>query len=364
MEASKIHFSASGRNIAPLQMKNVENYNTLLEKIGVHGFDEIVEAGFGMDSIQGGITTPSIITPVQFLQAFMPGYIMVVTAVQEIDEFVGITTVGNWFDEEVVFRILENTGTPVPYGDQNNVPYASWNQNFSPYTVVRFEQGLRVGKLEAARAAAAQIDDAAAKRNSSALQLNITRNAIGFYGYNSGANNTYGFLNFPGLSAYVTVAATGTGSSTLWAEKSMLAIISDLQVAIALLRAQSQGVVDPFKIDCTLALPTSVVDYINTPSDLGYSVKKWLNDNYPKIRIVNAPQLENANGGENVFYLYADKIPDMSTDGGSVFVQAVPSKFMTLGVKQESKFYEEDYANASAGVVCTRPFAAVRFQGI
>ena len=41
------------------------------------------------------------------------------------------------------------------------------------------------------------------------LKLCVT---IGFYGFNSGANNTYGYLNDPGLGAYVEVA-TGASAS-------------------------------------------------------------------------------------------------------------------------------------------------------
>ncbi len=65
---------------------------------------------------------------------------------------------------------------------------------------------------------------AESKRESAGLALEQQRNAVGFYGYNSGNNFTYGFLNDPNLPAYMTVAATGTGSSTLWSTKTFLEI--------------------------------------------------------------------------------------------------------------------------------------------
>ena len=79
---------------------------------------------------------------------------------------------------------------------------------------------------------------------------------------------------------------------------------------------------------------------------------------------MSAPQLNAAYSSDNVFYLYADKIDDMSTDGGRVFIQPVPTKFQVLGVQQLAKAYEEDYSNATAGVMCKRPYAVVRYYGI
>jgi len=42
----------------------------------------------------------------------------------------------------------------------------------------------------------------------------------------------------------------------------------------------------------------------------------------------------------------------------------VPTKFMTLGVDQRTKDYEEAYSNATSGVFVKRPYAFVRYSGI
>ena len=166
-------------------------------------------ANYAMDT-QSDVTSPSITTPVQFLQNWLPGFVKVITAARKIDELVGITTTGSWEDQEIVQGLLEPIGNAVPYGDYTNVPLASWNTNFVRRTVIRFEKGIKVGMLEEARAARIRISTSAEKRASAALALEIQRNLVGFYGFNSGSNLTYGFLNDPGLPAYVTVAATGT----------------------------------------------------------------------------------------------------------------------------------------------------------
>ena len=93
-------------------------------------------------------------------------------------------------------------------------------------------------------------------------------------------------------------------------------------------------------------------------------MREWLRDTYPAVRVVSAPELNGANGGENVFYLYADNVTDSSTDDGRTFVQIVPTRFMSLGVEQQAKAYVEDYTNATAGVMVKRPYAVVRRSGI
>lgn len=319
--------------------------------------------GFAMDTaLTGLISTASINTPVQFLQAWLPGFVQFITKARKIDKLIGRATIGAWEDEEVVQAARELTGVAIPYTDLGNVPLTSWNTNFERRTVVRFEQGMRVGKLEDMRAARMRMNSAEGKREAVALALEVIRNKIGFFGYNGGANRTYGFLTDPNLPAYVTVANPGSGTS--WSVKTFLQITADLRVAIQALRTQSGDTIAPDEIELTLAVPTNSMEYLTTTSDFGYSVRNWLTENYPKIRIESAPELVAANGGANVFYLYAEKVDDGSTDDGRVFSQNVPTTFMVLGVQQLAKGYEEDYTNATAGVLLKRPYAVVRYSGI
>lgn len=363
-QASTIHHSMSAGKITPWKGFDAKDYKSL-SKVGIC----LDEARTGklythsMDSVQPTITTGSVATPVQFLQNWLPGFVFVITAARNIDDLIGLSTVGAWEDEQVVQGVLERVGAPQPYGDYAATPKSSWNVNFVYRTVVRFEEGMQVGALEAARSARMQVDDSGMKREAAGLVLEIIRNSIGFYGYNSGNNLTFGFLNDPNLSSYVTVAAGAAGPTT-WVSKTYLEIVRDIQTAIVALRTNSQDVIDPKKLTLTLGVATDCVDWLSKSTDFGYTVQKWLNDNYPNIRVVSAPQLNNANAGANVFYLFADSVPDMSTDGGKTWIQPVPTKFFVLGVQQLAKSYIESYANATAGVMLKRPYAVVRFTGI
>lgn len=347
---------------------------TGLQRIGIDGLTphmvarmmaNVSNAGYAMDAaLPAGITTATIGTPLQFLQAWLPGLVNVLTQALKIDEIIGISTVGRWQDEEVVQGMLENTGTALLYGDLNNVPYASWNPGYERRTIVRAEEGMRVGKLEELRSAEIGINSPEAKRQSATLALDIFRNDVGFNGFNAGNGRTYGFLNDPNLPAAVAFPATGTGSSTLWANKTFLQIVADIRLMIAALRVQLGDNIDVKQTPITLVLPTGVVDFLSVTSDFGVSVQKWLDDTYPNIRVVSAPQMTAAIGGQNAAYMFAETVKDdRSTDDKRTWAQLVPTKFMVVGVSQQTKGIEEDYSNATAGALLKRPFAVVRYYG-
>lgn len=362
------HSHIAGRNVRALANFPVKDYRSL-RKLGIvfdeKNFHKMQAAynGSGMDAIQPLVTTASIATPVQFLQEWLQGFVFTITGARNIDEIVGISTVGSWEDEQVVQGILERTGYALPYGDYTNVPRSSWNTNFNTQTVVRFEEGMWVGNLDAARAARMRVDDAGMKREAAALALEIIRNSVGFVGFNNGNNGTYGLLNAPGLPSYVTVS-NGTAGTPQWSTKTFLEICKDIRGAIVALRNASQDTINPNKTPLTLAVATVAVDWLSTTSDFGISVMEWLNKAYPNIRVVSAPELNAANASANVFYLFADAVSDMSTDDGRTFIQPVPAKFIQMGVQQMAKSYQEDYSNATAGVMCKRPYAVVRRSGI
>lgn len=320
--------------------------------------------GLALDAaLTPAITTPSVSTPIQFLQAWLPGFVYILTVARKIDDLVGITVQGRWEDEEVIQGILERTGQPRIYGDHTNIPFASWQTEFERRTVVRFEEGMHVGRLEAARATAMRVDSAQSKRSAAAQALDIARNFTGFFGYNSGVNRTFGFLNDPNLPAYVTVA-NGAGGNPEWNTKTFLEITADIRSWYQSLRTQSGDRIDPGKEPVTMGLATDVYDSLTVTSDFGNSVMDWLKTTYPKTRVVSAPELNAANGGANVAYLYADGVMDDSTDDRRTWVQPVPSKFRTLGVMQGAKGYTEDYSNATAGVMLKRPYAVYRASGV
>jgi len=365
-DISQTHSYIGPRSVRPFDMKSVtDSAVSALARIGLvfdHSTvqDQVLSLSKAGAFRQGSMdanftamaTTPSMPTPIQFLQSWLPGFVKVMTAARKIDEIVGIKTVGSWEDAEIVQGIVEPSATMTEYGDFTNIPLASWNTNFERRSIVRGEMGMAVGTLEEGRAAAMRMNSADTKRQGAAIALEVFRNAVGFYGWNSGNNRTFGLLNDPSLPAMISAPSLG------WATADFKKITGDIRACVVQLRTQSQDQIDPEKVDITLAIPTNKVDFLSVSTDFGISVRDWVKQTYPRMRITSAPELTAADSGDDVMYMFAEEIDgsiDGSSDGGETFAQLVQTKFITLGVEKRAKSYVEDYANGTAGVMCKRP---------
>lgn len=330
------------------------------------GFDAKNFMSSGFDSeLAPSVTTASIGNPVQFYQAWMPGMVNIMKAPRKIDDLLGVQTIGDWADESVVQAVLERSGNAGAYSDGNNENLADWNVNFETRSVFRGEIGVQVGRLEQERAAKIRVSDGDEKRFAAIQALEIQRNDIGFYGYNDGANATYGMFNDPGLAAYGTPVADG--GNTEWALISYLGIVNQLIQFFAQLQNQSNGLVDPKSQPTVLAIPVSQDQYLSKTSTngaQGYSVRQWLRDNYPMCRVVTAPEFDGADGGANVAFLYADTVGNSGSDDQRTWAHMCPARLKTLGVQQLTKGYREDFSNATAGVMLKRPYANTAWSGI
>ncbi len=354
--------------LAPSQVRkfSFEDYAKVSEKdlhnLGI-SMDEAVKADvvnstmYAMDdSLQ---TVANITNPVQFFQYWEPEAVEVVTSALKIDDIVGRTIAGSFEDEEVVVTIMERTGSAHPYTDTANIPLASWNQNFETRSICRFEEGLEVGYLESLRASRMRVDSHREKASAVAQSLAIEHNNIGFYGYASGTNKTYGLLNDPNLPAYQTVAE-GASLSTSWSSKTFLEITSDIITGVSALVNQLGGLFDPTSDAFTISLALESTQYLNTMNSLGTkSVSQWIKDTYPNCRVVAAVQLNSANGSANVMYIHADRV-----NGKPVMKQYVQDVLRLVGVEKRAKVSVESYASATAGVIVTQPIGVVRYSGI
>lgn len=332
-----------------------------LSNLGVNASDSAMREfmRYAQDAAPAGVTTPTASTPVQFLQHFLPEAIRVVTKARVADRLLGRDIAGSWSQEEIVATVMEHIGQARPYGDKTNDNVAEWNQNFERRTIVRFEEDIEVGILEEERAAAMRINSAAEKRIASAEALAIAMNDVAFNGYNNGANRTYGLLNDANLSAYTSVA-TGSGGSTTWASKTFNEITADIKTAMSALRVKTGSNFDPYADASVLGIADNAVDMLATMNSLGsQSVKQWIAETYPKCRIESVPQFTGANGGADVFYLFAEEI-----NGRKCINQYVQDTLRLLGVEKKSKGFIESYSNATAGVLVAQPIGCVRYTGI
>ena len=323
-------------------------------------YDSLDALGFGgFDAMDTALTGPARhggLIGREFLQHQIAGVVRTATRVRVLDEITGVLTAGNWHDEEVVLNIATPTGRAELYGDHTNIPLANYIPEQERRSVVRFEQGFQVNKLEEARQGAAGYDVAVEKRNAASESLEQSRERVGYYGFNAPDTRVFGLLNDPNLPAYETGAN--------WATGGYKEIIGDITAMFQRLESQSGGNVRDDSV-MKLVLPMGYRSYMNKSNEQGRgeTVWEWLKANYPSVTISFSPEFVKANGGQNIAYLFADNV-DGQGELSATILQVVPVKYQVLGSEAQIKGYIEDATNATAGVIVARPWAVTRLTGI
>ena len=308
-----------------------------------------------------GVTNPTAQVPVQFLQHWMNKIITVVTQATTADDFLGRSTVGEWFQESVVLRVRELTGSLRPYGDHVQAPLAGYNWNEEERTIVRFSQGILTGALEEARLAAMGQKASAYESDRAALGLafKLNTNAVAMYGYNLGRNKTYGILNDPNLIDYMSVPTGRTSGDTKWATKDYYEIVRDLNTAVAALQKQCGGNFIPSKHAFKIGVALSCDAFLNEVNEHGHSVREFIAHTWPKCETVAIPEFDNALAGDNVFYVKLDEL-----GGNPVAEQIVPAAVRLVGAVPRATGLYELYSDATAGCFVEQPLGIVRYFGI
>jgi hypothetical protein len=358
MEKS-VKFSIPADKVKAYAMDSQTTEKTL-DLLGIHYSTRALDEfkAYAMDALPKLQTTASNMTPVQFLQYWFPDMVKVVTQSLDADAILGRDFAGSWEDEELVQPVIEYAGQARPYGDKTNLNLADFNINYESRTIVRMEQDLEVGKLEAARAAKQRVDALGSKRYAASLSLAITANDIAFNGYNASINKTYGLLNDPNMPAYVSLPNGAAGTSD-WASKTFNEIVADIKTMMAGLRNRSGNNFKPESDAAVLAVGTNSIDALDTVNALGTtSVREWIAKTYPRLRVASAPQLNAANSGDNVAYLFAEELA-----GQKVIGQFMQDALRLVGVEQKAKGVLESYSNATAGVFLKVPVALTRYSG-
>lgn len=297
------------------------------------------------------------------LETWLPGTLRAITTVRNIDEIVGITTIGNAFDEAIKLRVVETSGQAELYGDNADIPLADIRTSIEKRGIVVFEQGFRTGKLEEYRLGQSGYQAAEEKRRAASESLDISRNNVGFRGFMSDETNVYGLLNDPNLSAYQSYADSGLGGGTAWKSATFANLVTDFGRMVDRIESQMGGHLQENTQLC-FVIPTGYRNVMQVrETNTGVSFRKWLDENYPNIRIVTTPEFVGANGGADVAYLFAESVAefDDSDINGASVIQAVPERYSVIGSENQIKGYLEDAIMATAGVFVTRPWAFARY---
>lgn len=351
----KPKFHMSGREVrerGPLDVTRTEASWTFqeLEALGIGGLAAMDSALTG-PAMQGGVINR------EFLQHQVAGVIRTATRLRVLDEITGIVNAGNWHDDDIVLNVETPVGKAELYGDYSNIPLANYLFDLERRGIVRFEQGFHVGKLEEARQGAANFDAAAAKRRAATESLEQARERVGYVGFAAPESRVFGILNDPNLPAYET--------GTSWVGATFADITAQLMGMFVDLESRSGGrILDDSQM--TLVLPAGYRQFlaVSNPVAQGETVRQWMEQNMPNVRVIYSPEFVGANGGSNIAYLFADNVDDDNEGMTQTFLQIVPVKYQVLGSENQIKGYLEDATNATAGVILTRPWAVTRLTGI
>lgn len=322
--------------------------------------NDLKALGVGVAAMDSALIGPAATTgfiPAHMLQTWLAGTIRAITTPVDIDYVAGITTVGNWHDDEIGVRTEEDFGLAELYGDVTNIPLANSNGGFELRDVVRFEQGFQVGELEMRRMGAAGFQQEQSKRRAATKSLDVARNLVGWNGIAN--TRTYGLLNDPNLPA-----VTALGSGTAWQSATFDQLVAQFTAMRNALETQmGQSLRDDASF--LLLLPAGyrgVMNKYNTSGNMSFG--QWLSENYPNVRTEYINSLKAAIGGKDVGYLIAENVSDLdeSDTDSATLIQAVPSRYEVVGSEKRAKGYIETASNALAGIIVLRPWAVTRAE--
>ena len=335
-----------------LKMQGIGFNDHALTAAMAHACDEAPVTGGGSNN------------PWFFLNYLAKGVVTTVTQRTTIDEIVGRNSdCGGWANVAVTVQFRELTGHSAVYDDtvEGSVPRVGRAYSYETRDIVRLAAGTMVTELESRQAAMipGQYSPNQDKRDAIALLFKLDRDAIGHYGYRLGGAKCWGLFNDPNLDAFVSVNADGDGKTT-WADKSYFGIVADLMDAAAKVQKRCKANFSPAKDAFKLVIPNCCDAYLGKTTECnGYSVRSWIKDNWKKCEVIVDPCMDNALGGENIFYIIVEKL------GTSPCIeQMVPAAAFLVGSMKREAGHSELWSMATAGCIAEQPLGVGRFFGI
>lgn len=310
--------------------------------------------GLACDAQPGLITTTNSGIPYYLVNYLDPEIIEIAVAPMMAAVIAGEAKKGDWTTATAQFPVAERIGQTSAYGDWNNNGSTNANYNWENRQSYYFQTISQWGQLELARAAEARLDHAAQINKASMLTIQKTQNAMGFFGV-SGLQN-YGLLNDPSLPPSIQPAATGTGSSKLWADKTGDQVYADIQALYAQLVLQGNGTINK-RMPMVLAMSnTSEANFTKTNS-YGVNVPDLVKKNFPNLRIEAAPEYDTTSG--ELVQLFVENINATKT------VQiGFNEKLRTHPIIPDLSGWRQKKSAGGWGAIWKQPYACASMLGV
>ena len=301
------------------------------------------------------VTTPNTTVPAELLAYIDPMVIEIMTAPRRAREIFGEEKKGDWTTPYAKWRVDEMTGRTEPYSDYANGTTSGVNSEWQTRPQYIFQTSITYGDLEVAMSSAAKVNLAASKQRAAANVIDIDQNR--FYLLGVAGKEIYGILNDPNLPDAITAGATGTGSSTKWADKTTTQIYNDILALFAELSSQSSGLIDrdtPLK----LCLSPEMAVRLGAATDFNVSVLDMLTRYFSNISIVTVPELHSMTAGETVFLIAPE------VNGQKSGLLAFGEKIRALRVIPDMSSFRQKYVGTTYGGIVLMPFAFAQMTGM
>lgn len=301
------------------------------------------------------VTTPNTTVPAELLAYIDPMVIEIMTAPRRAREIFGEEKKGDWTTPYAKWRADEMTGRTEPYSDYANGTTSGVNSEWQTRPQYIFQTSITYGDLEVAMSSAAKVNLAASKQRAAANVIDIDQNR--FYLLGVAGKEIYGILNDPNLPDAFTAGATGTGSSTKWADKTTTQIYNDILALFAELSSQSSGLIDrdtPLK----LCLSPEMAVRLGAATDFNVSVLDMLTRYFSNISIVTVPELHSMTAGETVFLIAPE------VNGQKSGLLAFGEKIRALRVIPDMSSFRQKYVGTTYGGIVLMPFAFAQMTGM
>jgi hypothetical protein len=275
---------------------------------------------------------------------------------------------GDWLEETRIFPVVEETGEVSSYGDFNNNGRAGVNLNFPNFQAYLFQTFVRYGERELERAGLAKINYVSELEVSAADLLNRYQNLSYAFGI-SGLQN-YGIINNPFLSAYVTPATKAAGGTSWFVGGAPNAtaneVYNDIVALVERMIGQTNGTVE-LDDDMTLVMGPSSSVALTFANTFGVNVKDLLKDNYPKMKIMTAPQYAQQTANNPQGYSTAGNAMQLivkSIAGQEVAYAAFNEKLRAHKIIPEPSAWQQKMTSGSWGTILRLVLGVTGMLGI
>ena len=244
-----------------------------------------------MDAQPTLVSTANAGIPALLTTFIDPDMLRILQSPNEAAVIYGEQAKGDWTSNQLLFPVLENTGTTAAYDDWSEAGNADVNSSWEPREPFLFQTIIEYGDLEVDRAALAKIGLVSEKQQAAAKAIERYKNKTYFYGVAGLAN--YGMLNDPSLLPAIAPALKAYGGTKWVVNGNVLAtaneIYADIQSVIIQVIRQAGGLLN-VKSKFKLGMSPQSEAALTATNQYGINVTDLLKKNYPGLTVHTAVQ--------------------------------------------------------------------------